>query len=126
MGLNVIKSNDKWGKASSDINTNFTTIQTSVEKIKNFTYKNKGYFTTEESLKSSYPTPTDGMYAWVGTPYPGTVYESKNGVWINTEQVPETETIDLTEYATKTELEEVETQIGDISTVLDKLNAMEL
>lgn len=126
MELNTISNTGSWGNSANRLNENFSKVNTEVEKLKNATTKNKGYFTTEEALRAAYPTPTDGMYAWVGTPYPGTVYESKNGAWTNTEQIPETETIDLTEYATKAEVEEVEAQIGDISTVLDKLNAMEL
>jgi signal peptidase I len=51
--------------------------------------KFKGYYPTESLLKSTYPTPKSGEYAYVGTPYPGTVYEvSTDGTWTNTGVTP--------------------------------------
>lgn len=126
MELNTINNTGTWGNSANRLNENFSKVNTEVEKLKNATTKNKGYFTTEEALRTAYPTPTDGMYAWVGTPYPGTVYESKGGEWADTEQVPDTEYVNLAEYATKEEVQAIRDEIGNIGIVIDRLNAMEL
>lgn len=109
MELNTINNTDNWGTTASRLNENFSKVNTEVEKLKNSTSKNKGYFTTLDDLKDSYPTPTDGMYAWVGTPYPGIVYESKNNAWVSTGQVPDTETVALADYLTAEEITDVTT-----------------
>lgn len=99
MELNTISNTGSWGNSANRLNENFSKVNTEVEKLKNATTKNKGYFTTEEALRAAYPTPADGMYAWVGTPYPGTVYESTGGAWGDTGQEPDTESVNLNEYA---------------------------
>lgn len=126
MELNTISNTGTWGNSANRLNENFSKVNTEVEKLKNATTKNKGYFTTEEALRAAYPTPTDGMYAWVGTPYPGTVYESKGGAWADTGQVPDTEYVNLAEYATKEEVQAIRDEIGNIGIVIDRLNAIEL
>lgn len=107
MELNTISNTGSWGSSANRLNENFSKVNTEVEKLKNATTKNKGYFTTEEALRAAYPTPTDGMYAWVGTPYPGTVYESTGGAWTDTEQVPDTESVNLDDYLTATEITDI-------------------
>lgn len=58
-------------------------------KVKGDTSKDKGYFETEAELKSKHPVPAEGSAAFVGTPYPGTVYACKQyGVWVNTGKTP--------------------------------------
>ena len=52
---------------------------------------NKGYFLLEADLLNAYPLPLPGCYAWVGNRYPGTVYKEKNGSWIDTQEVPNTD-----------------------------------
>lgn len=126
MELNTISNTGSWGNSANRLNENFSKVNTEVEKLKNATTKNKGYFTTEEALRAAYPTPTDGTYAWVGTPYPGTVYESTGGAWADTGQVPDTELVNLAEYATKEEVQAIRDEIGNIGIVIDRLNAMEL
>lgn len=126
MELNTINNTGTWGNSANRLNENFSKVNTEIEKLKNATTKNKGYFTTEEALRAAYPTPTDGMYAWVGTPYPGTVYESTGGAWADTGQVPDTELVNLAEYATKEEVQAIRDEIGNIGIVIDRLNAMEL
>ena len=75
------------------------------EKITNF----KGYWSILETFKTQYPAELNqkGWFAWVGNPYPGEVYVvlADETDWLNTEQVPPVETVDLREYA-KTETED--------------------
>lgn len=62
------------------------------------------YFGTLAELKSARPDPIPGDKAWVGTPFPGTVwkYTDSNG-WEDTKVKPTQQEIDLNEYV-KTEV----------------------
>lgn len=107
MGANLvqIQTDSDWGQASSNINQNFAQLDVAVEAVKNATVKFKGYFSTEAALKSAYPSPKNGDTAWAGTPYPGKAYEVKNGLWSNTETVPETGEVPLSDYYTKEQID---------------------
>ena len=60
-----------------------------IEEIKNTDPRFLKYFETEASLKAAYPKPLPGDSAWVGTPYPGTIYVCETrGVWKNTGVAP--------------------------------------
>ena len=64
MGLNKIdSSNINWGKAASDINSNFDTIGSDLQKVKNATTKNKGYFSSSDKLHEAYPSAHEGDIA---------------------------------------------------------------
>ena len=61
-----------------------------IEEIKNTDPRFLKYFETEASLKAAYPKPLPGDSAWVGTPYPGTIYVCETrGVWKNTGVAPD-------------------------------------
>lgn len=66
----------------------------------------KGYFLNESILYNKYKNPKDGWSAWVGTPFPGTVYIVENGKWKDTGNPPDINCInvDLDDYVTKEEL----------------------
>ena len=111
--LSEIKKDSNWGEAASTINSNFQNMNVDLEKVKSSTTKFKGYFTTETALKEAYPSPKVGETAWVGSTYPGTVYDVQvAGTWHNTGTAPDTEVVDLTEYARKEELTELESASG--------------
>lgn len=111
--LSEIKKDSNWGEAASTINSNFLNMNVDLEKVKSATTKFRGYFTSESVLKQKYPSPQVGDTAYVGEPYPGTVYDVQvAGTWHNTGKVPDTETVDLTEYAKKEELTELENNVG--------------
>lgn len=45
----------------------------------------KGYFSIPQFLILKYPNPQEGWYAFVGTPWPGKVYECRTaGTWVDT------------------------------------------
>jgi hypothetical protein len=51
--------------------------------------KFKGYYSSESLLTDTYPAPKAGDYAYVGDPYPGTVYNCETeGTWVDTEDIP--------------------------------------
>jgi hypothetical protein len=55
-----------------------------------------GYFETEALLLAKHPNPKTGDSAWVGTPYPGVVYDVlTDGTWHATTTAPETPAVDL-------------------------------
>lgn len=56
------------------------------------------WFETETQLNAAFPSPSDGQQVWLGTPYPGTVWSSSNGIWSDTEEVPNVGVVDLTQY----------------------------
>ena len=116
--LSQILADSNWGQESARINQNFQNINTDLEKVKSATTKFKGYFTTEESLTDKIASPKIGDTAWVGEPYPGTVYDVQtDGQWHNTGKAPDTGSVDLQDYAKKEELTELEIRniinIGD-------------
>lgn len=44
----------------------------------------KGLFASENALKTAYPKPADGWYAFVGDTLPADVYRAEDGQWVNT------------------------------------------
>lgn len=108
MSLNSIQSNSTWGKAASDINTNFTTLSTDIEKVKNATTRNKGYFESDTSLKLNHPTATVGDIAYVGTSYPYQIWKWNGSSWVNSGATGGSESVNLNDYAKKEELAELE------------------
>lgn len=78
------------------------------EEIANVTTKFKGYYSTLAELQTAYPQSENikDFFAWVGSPYPGTVWKVKvdGGAWTDTGEVPTQQEIDLTEYAKKIDL----------------------
>lgn len=56
------------------------------------------YFNTEAELNASRPNPSNGEQAWVGTPYPGTVWNVVDGIWTDTTVVPDVNTVNLNSY----------------------------
>lgn len=116
--LSEIKKDSNWGDTASTLNSNFQNMNVDLEKVKSSTTKFKGYFTTETALKNAYPSPKVGEAAWVGEPYPGTVYDVQvAGTWHNTGKAPDTDSVDLKDYARKEELTEVSNKVAGINYV---------
>lgn len=119
--ISQIKVDSDWGQEAARINQNFQNMNTDLEKVKSATTKFRGYFTSEAGLKSKYPSPKVGDTAWVGEPYPGKVYDVvTDGTWHNTEKAPDTDSVDLTDYAKKAELVELEGKTSLLQDDTDK------
>ncbi|MDH8702369.1 hypothetical protein M2138_001731 [Dysgonomonadaceae bacterium PH5-43] len=100
MDLNNIPSTGKWSEASAGINENFNKANIEIEKLKNTSVRDKGYFSSEALLKAAWPSPVVGDKAWAGSPYPGTVYECRvAGTWTNTGNVPDVPEVDLNNWS---------------------------
>lgn len=99
MNLITIATNAPWGGSAADLNENFSRTNIEIEKLKLAIVSFKGYFSDLNSLKLAVPAPQPGDYAWVGTPFPGTVYKCQvAGVWQNSGEVPNTPTVDLNNW----------------------------
>ena len=67
--------------------------------------KHKGFFNTSSGLISAYPNPTVGDNAWIGSVYPGVVYDCvTRGVWRATATVPPAGNVTLADYPKKSEM----------------------
>lgn len=106
MGLNNINSKSTWGQAASDINTNFTTIDSDLKKVKNATTRNKGYFSTSSELISAFPTASKGDIAYVGSSYPYDIWKWNDGSWAKSGSTGGEESVNLGNYYTKVETDE--------------------
>ena len=105
MNLETINTQTTWAEASKRINDNNARINEAVTRLQNSTYKNKGYFKTEEQLRSTILTPTAGSRAYVGTVYPYKVYLVENGTWVDSGETGGSEEVNLEGYFTKEEFE---------------------
>lgn len=119
--ISQIKVDSDWGTEAARINQNFQNMNTDLEKVKSATTKFRGYFTSEAGLKQKYTSPKVGDTAWVGEPYPGTVYDVvTDGTWHNTGKAPDTDSVDLTDYAKKAEFDELEGKTSLLQNDTDK------
>lgn len=102
--LNNIPKEGTWGAASDILNDNFAKVSVDIEKVKNATTRNKGYYTTADLLSSSFPTAPTGSIAYVGDNFPFTLYRFENGSWVNTGITGGDEQVDLAEYVRASEI----------------------
>lgn len=102
--LNNIPKEGTWGAASDILNDNFAKVAVDLEKVKNATTRNKGYYTTADVLSSAFPTAPAGSIAYVGTTYPFALYRFEDGSWTNTGQTGGDEQVDLAEYVRASEI----------------------
>lgn len=117
MELNTIKGNQTWGQAAASLNENFSKVRTDMEKVKNATTRNKGYFKTVEALETAFPTASEGDKAYVGGTYPYTVYNYIGGVWTTDGATGGDESVNLGDYYTK---EDTDTLIKESEEALKK------
>lgn len=101
MDLNEIKKQGNWNNISSDINSNFNKVNVAVTSLMEANIKFKGYYILLEDLLLKHPNSINGDTAWVGSPYPGTVYNYSDNSWIDTRVVPEMGTVNLDNYVEK-------------------------
>lgn len=117
--ISKVKTDSDWGTEASVINQNFQNVSTDLEKVKNSTTKFKGYFISESSLKSKYPSPQLGDTAWVGETYPGTVYDVQTaGTWHNTGKAPDTGSVDLADYYTQSQIDAMKEKVKSVNEVV--------
>lgn len=106
MELQTIQTTTTWNEAAGRINSNNQKIDLEVEKLKNATYKHKGYFKSLPDLQATYPTSSLGSIAWVGTKYPFALFRWNGTAWATDGTTGGDETLDLSQYYTKEEVNE--------------------
>ena len=123
MTLEQVQTSTTWNDATSRINSNNAKISVELTKLGNATYKNKGYFKSLAHLEEAYPSASVGSRAYVGTKYPYAIYLWE-GSWTDSGETGGDESLDLTQYYTKAEVEE---RLAAYHTVLtqDMYNALE-
>lgn len=99
MGIELenISTDSNWGVEAPKINTNNQKLVTEIIKAQNGEGLIK-YYNTSADLNTLRPNPSNGEQAWVGTPYPGTVWNVVDGIWTDTTVVPDVNTVNLNSY----------------------------
>ena len=73
-----------------------------------------GLFPTLAALQSAYPSPVVGQYAFVGAGFPADIYVCNTaGTWTDSGADYDGDSVDLTDYATKAELNQLEAYLGE-------------
>lgn len=127
--LRTIKENKNRFPLDSDLNEFSdkllpnSVIAREINRIKDATSNNKGYFINVESLKDTYPTANEGSKAYVGNNYPYMIYLFQNGEWINSGQAGGDDTFNAGDFYTKLQIDQQREVInGEISRVENGAN----
>ena len=98
-----------WKNESAQIDSNFEKINTELERLKNITIRDKGYYQTIEALVAAYPTAPSGSRAFVGyaAPYAVYMWDDTTSTWVDTGQTITDPTIDLGDYYTKEDVDDL-------------------
>lgn len=113
MGLNKIKTNASWGEASSSLNSNFESIEADLTKVKNATTRIKGYYSSLDSLKSSFPTATLGDIAYVDGGSPFYTYRWDGSSWVMISSTGGEGNVELGNYYKKNEIDDIKNEQTD-------------
>ncbi|HIT83240.1 MAG TPA: hypothetical protein IAA99_03455, partial [Candidatus Avibacteroides faecavium] len=81
-------------------------------KAANIVGECKGLFASENALKTAYPKPADGWYAFVGDTLPADVYRAEDGQWVNTGEKGGETNVHLDGIVSK--IEAIEIAINDL------------
>lgn len=96
MKLNNIPASGTWSETAEVLTSNFENVNVEVEKLKVSTIRFKGYYPTIALLNDNASSPKVGDIAWVGSPFPGVIYDVlEAGTWHPTTDVPEIEVSSL-------------------------------
>lgn len=82
-----------------------------------------GLFPTLEALQAAYPSPVVGQYAFVGAGFPADIYVCNTaGTWTDSGADYDGDSVDLTNYATKAELNQLEAKVTDLDEQINGKN----
>ena len=74
-----------------------------------------GLFPTVAALQAAYPNPVVGQYAFVGAGFPADIYVCTTaGTWTDSGEDYDGDNVDLTDYATKAEVNQLEAKVTNL------------
>lgn len=131
--IKTLNGKDILGEGNINLPVDKEMSSTSVNPVQNLVVKeyidsieerNKGYYSSIESLNRQHPNPKPGAKAYVGTTYPYDVYvfESIESGWVNTNEKGGDVNVPLGEYYTKDTTDAYfvkKEDLGDYSTTED-------
>lgn len=117
MELQNIGTTTTWNEATSRINSNNSKIGVEIDKLKNATYKNKGYFKTYDKLVEAFPSASLGSKAYVGENYPYAIYVWDGSSWEDSGVTGGEENVELSDYYTKEETREAVKQAYEVMSI---------
>ncbi len=119
MELNTIKQKGTWGDTATALNENFAKVTVEVGKLSYSTTRSKGLYLSETALKAQCPNPSVGDWAVIGTTIPGRIWRCEvNGIWKDAGTTGGGADVNLTEYATKQDLDSVGKRIDAMEPVV--------
>lgn len=103
--LNNVPSSGTFGNSINEVNHNFGLVKVAIDGLEGRTIRSKGLFPTVAALNAAYPSPIVGDYAYVGSGLPAEIYACVTaGTWHDTGQTGGSETINLCDYSTTTQM----------------------
>lgn len=82
-----------------------------------------GLFPTVEALQAAYPSPVVGQYAFVGAGFPADIYVCTTaGTWTDSGEDYDGDNVDLTDYATKAEVNQLEAKVDGVVEEINGIN----
>ena len=113
MGLKQHVINQQVGESITQLESSTSAMAERIEEVAHMKDKSVGLFSTLASLQAAHPTPEVGDWALVGDSDPFAVYEcSTAGTWSATGGTYDGGSIDLSEYVTKEEFDELDAVVN--------------
>jgi len=106
MDLQSISHITTWGTAASVLNENFRKVRDVIESEKVDQSLAKGVFKTLQDLKTAYPNPPKGSWAYVGTSFPAYTYTWNGISWVKSSEKKQPEEIVLDGYIQSEEVKD--------------------
>lgn len=98
MDLQSISQITTWGIVASVLNDNFNKVRDVIESDKVDQSLAKGVFKTLQDLKTAYPYPEIGYWAYVGTSFPAYTYTWNGISWVKSSEMRQPDKIELEGY----------------------------
>ena len=106
MDLQSISQITTWGTAASVLNENFRKVRDVIESEKVDQSLAKGVFKTFQDLKTAYPNPPKGSWAYVGTSFPAYIYTWNGTSWVKSKDQTQPDEIELETYIQSEEVDD--------------------
>jgi len=106
MNLQSISHVTTWGTAAGVLNDNFDVVREAIESGNSEQSLAKGIFKTLDDLRTAYPDPLEGDWAYVGTSFPAYKYIWNGISWEKSEDQEQPDEIELETYIQSVEVDD--------------------